>query len=406
MRPHRLYLYDDPTAREWHPFSPTRPVGELLFGTETLRARVERVFGTVCSGHIAGDDLLGFAESGAPSCTTIDRPAPEVPRLLINSRFVPGENTVALPSRGPALLVTETDVVGAWIPDGVPLFRSLLTGDGLPAWPEHRVAGRLLGTVWDLMAENADRIRMDASRLHDVAVAAEVHRIGSGPVAAAADAVIEPGVIIDTTAGPVVLASGARVQGPSRLTGPLYVGEDSAILGGAVESSSIGPCCRIRGEVQASVILGFSNKAHDGYLGHSVVGRWVNLGAMTTNSDLKNNYSRVRLLIGGRQIETGLLKVGCFLGDHVRTGIGTRLDTGTVVGTGSNLFGGGMPPRDVPPYSWCSGSEPTEYDLDRFLTTAQSVMARRDVRLDDGMRAVYRNAFAASAGQRAAARSG
>ena len=404
MRAPRLYLYDDPAGRAWHPFSLTRPVGELLFGTETLRARAERVLGTRCRGHLAGEHLVGFAEAGAPSCTTIEDPSAGVSRLFVNSRFVPDEGGLETPVGDPALLVAGCEIVGAWIPGGAAPPPALFTGgDRLPAWPEHAVAGHMLETVWELMAGNPDRIRVDGSRLEETPVAADVHRIGSGRIVAAADAVIEPGVIIDTTGGPVVLASGSRVQGPARLEGPLYLGPDSVILGGVVGSSSIGPCCRVRGEVQACVIPGFSNKAHNGYLGHSVLGRWVNLGAMTSNSDLKNNYSPVRLLIGGRRIETGLLKAGCFLGDHVRTGIGTELNTGTMVGTGSNLFGGGMPPRDVPPFSWCSGGELAEYDLDRFLATAEVVMARRGVRLANGMRTVYRRAFELSARQRAAA---
>ena len=426
MRAPRLYLYDDPVAREWHPFSHTRPAGELLFGIETLRARIERVLGTRCQGYLAGERLTGFAEPGAPSCTAIEQLQPGGPRLFINSRFVPGEansgiaadgsvlrpadgsvllapdGPALLAAGGPVLLAAGSETVGAWMPGGTAPPPALLMGDRPADWPEQAVAGRLIGTAWELMAENPDRIRMDSSRLEETPALADVHRIGSGRIAAAADAVVEPGVIIDTSRGPVVLASGSRVLGPARIEGPLYLGRDSVILGGVVGGSSIGPCCRIRGEVQACVILGFSNKAHDGYLGHSVLGRWVNLGAMTSNSDLKNNYSPVRLPVGGRRIATGLLKAGCFLGDHVRTGIGTTLNTGTVVGAGSNLFGAGMPPRDVPPFSWCSGDELAEYDLERFLGTAEVVMARRGVRLDDGMRAVYRRAFELSARQRAA----
>ncbi len=418
MQTPRLYLYDDPVAREWHPFSLTRPAGELLFGTETLRARSERVFGMRCHRYLAGERLVGFGEPDAPPCTTLEQLAPGGPRLFINSRFVPGGENFqvaadgsVLPAAGgsapraaggPVLLVSGSETVGAWMPGGTAPPPALLTGDPPADWPEHSVSGRLLGTVWELMAENPERIRMDGSRLEETPVAAHVHSIGSGRIAAAADALVEPGVIIDTSRGPVVLASGSRVRGPARIEGPLYLGPNSVILGGVVGSSSIGPRCRVRGEVQACVVLGFSNKAHDGYLGHSVVGRWVNLGAMTSNSDLKNNYSPVRLPVGGRRIATGILKAGCLLGDHVRTGIGTALNTGTVVGTGSNLFGGGMPPRDVPPFSWCSGGELAEYDLERFLNTAETVMARRDVRLGDGMRSVYRRAFELSAHERAA----
>lgn len=397
-----MYLYDDPVARAWHPFSLTRPVGELLFGTGTLRARTERVLGTRCRGHLAGEHLVGFAEAGAPPCMTIEELPAGGPRLFINSRFVPGGDKLTIAAGGPVLLVAESEIVGAWIPGGEAPLPALLTGERLPGWPEHVIAGHMLETAWELMAGNPDRIRLDGTGLKETPIGADVHRIGSGRLVAATDAVIEPGVIVDTTGGPVVLAAGSRVQGPARLEGPLYLGPDSLILGGVVGSSSIGPGCRIRGEVQACVILGFSNKAHDGYLGHSVVGRWVNLGAMTSNSDLKNNYSPVRLLIGGRRVETGLLKAGCFLGDHVRTGIATKLNTGTVVGAGSNLFGGGMPPRDVPPFSWCSGGDLAEYDLDRFLATAEVVMARRGVGLADGMKTVYRRAFELSAHQRAA----
>jgi hypothetical protein len=133
------------------------------------------------------------------------------------------------------------------------------------------------------------------------------------------------------------------------------------------------------------VILGYSNKAHDGFLGHAYLGRWVNLGAFTTNSDLKNNYGPVRVGGAAGPVDTGLLKVGCFLGDHVKTGIGTLLNTGSVVGAGTNLFGGEMPPTWVPPFSWGSGSRLTEFRLDKFLEVAERAMSRRDVALDDEM---------------------
>jgi len=206
-------------------------------------------------------------------------------------------------------------------------------------------------------------------------------------------AVIEPGAVLDTTNGPVILAAGARVQAPCRVVGPAFVGPGSVVLGGVLENVGIGAACKVRGEVESTVFAGFANKAHDGFLGHAVVGRWVNLGAMTTNSDLKNTYGSVRARVAGRTTRTGLTKAGCLLGDHVRTGIGTLLNTGTVVGAGSSLFGGGMPPRDVPPFSWGGRRELAEYDIDRFLETAARVMARRGVDLTAGMRRLYRRAF-------------
>ena len=150
-----------------------------------------------------------------------------------------------------------------------------------------------------------------------------------------------------------------------------FSGRNSIILGGVLSEVSIGPVCKVRGEVECSLILGYSNKGHDGFLGHAYLGRWVNLGAFTTNSDLKNSYGQVRVGGASGPVDTGLMKVGCFLGDHVKTGIGTFLNTGTVIGTGSNVFGGAMPPTYVPPFSWGSG-----HRLDEYLESVRALEKR------------------------------
>ena len=386
----RLFLVDDEVARGWLPFTLTRPAGEILFGTETLRARAERVLELECEGHLAGAALLGFEEPGAPPCVTADAAGAMGDRLFLSSRFVPESGPVSFSA--PTVLVAGSEPVGAWVPDGTAPPPSLSAGDW-PAWLRTPLNGTVLGSVWELMAANGARIRADGERFPDDELPGNVHRIGEGLVTVGEGARIEPGVVLDTTKGPVILAPGVHVQAPCRLAGPAYVGPGSTVLGGALSDLSIGPACKVRGEVESAVILGFTNKAHDGFIGHSVVGRWVNLGAMTSNSDLKNNYGPVRLEVGGQTIDTGLVKAGCFLGDHVRTGIGTLLNTGTVVGAGSNLFGGLMPPRHVPPFSWGAGAELEEHDIDRFLETSARVMDRRGIELTRGMRRLYRRAF-------------
>jgi hypothetical protein len=156
----------------------------------------------------------------------------------------------------------------------------------------------------------------------------------------------------------------------------------------------------VRGEVADSVLLGFVNKAHDGYIGHALLGRWVNLGAFTTNSDLKNNYRSVRVWTPDGEVDTGLLKVGCFFGDHVKTGIGTVVNTGTVVGAGSNVFGGLMPPSVVHPFSWGSGSDLRDHQLKPFLSTAERAMGRRKQELTPGVKRILASAWEATAGRR------
>jgi len=385
----RLFLFDDPAARDWLPFSLTRPAGELLFGTSTLRARAERAWGLTCEGHLAGDALFGFEEPGAPPCITPDVIGTDGDRVLLSSRFVSDDGAGY---DAPTVLTDGSEPVGAWIPQGTEVPASILAGRW-PRWPRAALDGMLMQSPWQLMTANGDRIRADARGMPDDELPRHVHRVGTGGISMGEGAVIEPGAVLDTTNGPVILAAGARVQAPCRVVGPAFVGPGSVVLGGVLENVGIGAACKVRGEVESTVFAGFANKAHDGFLGHAVVGRWVNLGAMTTNSDLKNTYGSVRARVAGRTTATGLTKAGCLLGDHVRTGIGTLLNTGTVVGAGSSLFGGGMPPRDVPPFSWGGRRELAEYDIDRFLETAARVMARRGVDLTAGMRRLYRRAF-------------
>jgi UDP-N-acetylglucosamine diphosphorylase/glucosamine-1-phosphate N-acetyltransferase len=285
------------------------------------------------------------------------------------------------------------EVVGWFAPPGTPapdaaFFaspRGLIDRTGAVVLP-----GRTLGPVWELMSLNPVQISEDVAGLFPDARTAELppgsYAFGEHPVIVAAGATVEPGVVFDTSSGPVWLDEGSRVRALSRIEGPVYLGRSSTILGGTVVQSSIGPVCKIRGEFAESVAVGWVNKAHDGHIGHAYLGAWVNLGAGTTNSDLKNNYSPVRLWTPDGDADTGELFVGSFLGDHVKTGIGLLLNTGTVVGAGSNLYGAAMPPKYVPPFSWGTGTELGAYRVDRFLQVAERAMQRRKVALSDGAR--------------------
>lgn len=396
--PPRLLLYDDAIAREWQPFAATRPIGELLFGTETLRARVEARLGLVCQAHVAAESLRHFDEPEAPPCTLGGAEEPSGDRVYLSSRFVPDEQ-IALDFEEATVLLGESGPVGAWLPDGERFPAAALAGRW-PRWPRHRVVGTLLASAWELMASNPGRIMADAHRFPDHGVPSGVHRLGTGRVAVSHDSEVEPGVILDTTEGPVIVDAGACVHAPCRIVGPAYLGIGSVLLGGVVAHSSIGPACRIHGEVRTTIMLGFSNKAHEGYLGHAVVGKWVNLGAMTTNSDLKNTYRSVKATVGGRTIDTGLMKAGCLVGDHVRTGIGTLINTGTVIGAGTSMSGGDLVSGWVPPFSWGAAGAWTEYDIERFIATAATVMARRHVEMTARMRRHCRTVFAATAPSR------
>jgi UDP-N-acetylglucosamine diphosphorylase/glucosamine-1-phosphate N-acetyltransferase len=203
---------------------------------------------------------------------------------------------------------------------------------------------------------------------------------------------VEPGVVFDTRGGAIVLEAGVEVMAGTRLEGPLWAGEKTRLFGGRIGASAFGPRCTIRGEMTACIFLGYANKAHDGFVGHSVVGRWANLGAGTITSNLKNTYGPIRLSVGDATIQTGLSNLGSLIGDHAKTATGTLLETGTVVGTGANVFDRVRPPKYVAPFAW-GGTTPDRMTRDGFLTVAGRVLPRRDVALDPPTRTILGHVY-------------
>lgn len=405
----KLILVDDTRARHWSPFAETRPVGELRFGALLLRERAERWWGAPCGGHLvsgAGSpvSLEGFDEPGSPPVVGAEAAA-QPGNLLWLSRAAPGLSPRApeLPDREARYFTMDGTVVGLWIPPGgaVPETEGVLGGPLPPGSSAETVSGTLLQWPWHLVEVNAAALGQDLLHLHPGGgsyLAPGVHRVGDGAVSLGHGAEVGPGVILDTRDGPIRLDDGVVVEGPARLVGPLHLGRGSVVFGGQVSRVSAGPICKLRGEVDTAVLVGFVNKAHDGYLGHALVGRWVNLGALTTNSDLKNDYGTVRVELPSGTVDTKLMKVGAFLGDHVKTGIGTVLNTGSVVGAGSNVFGGGMPPKALPPYSWAGAGSVTAFRWEKFRDVARTVTARRNQPWTPGVEAVLKRLWDATHG--------
>ena len=196
---------------------------------------------------------------------------------------------------------------------------------------------------------------------------------------------IEPGCFLDASGGPVVLAEGAKIGANSVIQGPCYIGPHAQVRALSIvkDATTIGRLCKIGGEVVSTIMLGHSNKAHDGFLGHSYIGKWVNFGAGTTTANLKSTYGEVSVQYAEREIPTGRQFFGSVVGDHVKTGIGTRLMPGTYLGFCCALIGSNIPPRFLPSFSFWSdrGTEP--FDLDKAKQVMKAVYARRDIRWTD-----------------------
>jgi UDP-N-acetylglucosamine diphosphorylase/glucosamine-1-phosphate N-acetyltransferase len=189
---------------------------------------------------------------------------------------------------------------------------------------------------------------------------------------------VEGNVVLDGRDGPVVLDNNVHVEAFTKLVGPCYVGEGTVVVSGSVVSRScIGPVCRVGGEVENTVILGYSNKRHYGFLGHSLVGEWVNMGAGTTVSNLKNTYGTVRVRVGGGRTDTGLQFLGSFFGDHVKSSIGCMVSGGLNIGVSSHLYGDVS--EDVPSFTIYRPGEKKGLLLSSALETAKRMMSRRGI---------------------------
>jgi len=396
-----VHVFDDARARGWEPFSLTRPTGELLFGCLRLGERAARLWSLELGGQVADPALAGFDEAGAAAVVAPDAIVTSTPRVFLSSRAVVDGPPVLPSGPGAARFVIRGATVGWRIPAGAdhPPERAFLEPEswGGPADMETvPLEGTVLGWPWELVDQMPDRVAADIAWLFprdDAHLPSGVDRLGTETISIDASAHIEPGVLLDSRSGPIRLNADVRVQAGTRLVGPAYIGAGTTLLGGPFEAVAIGPACKLRGEVEASVVLGYSNKAHDGFLGHAVLGRWVNLGALTTNSDLKNTYGSVRVALAAGTVDSGLSKVGVFLGDHVKTGIGTLLPTGGVIGAGTSVFIGGIAPGHLPAFSWVTSDGVQRFRIDRFLEIAAKVMARRDVSLDAGMSTLLSKAW-------------
>ena len=376
---HALYLLDPDPAPAWAPFAGVRPLCELRAGAHLVRERWESFVGAEASAIFALPHLAGFPETGVPRVEA--RRSVSGPAVIGSSTFAPRGLAPHLPD-APTRLTHAGITVGWAVPAG-----ATWTGP-LPQAQAVEVEGMVLRGVYDLVPALELLLKEDLFGLlgDSDAVPRAAVVVGDPAWLSLHEAAVEPGVVFDTTGGPVVLETGVEVRSGTRLEGPLWVGANTRIVGGPIRTSAIGPWCVVRGEMATTAILGYTNKSHDGFVGSSVLGRWVNLGAGTITSNLKNTYGPVRLDIGDARLETGHTFLGSLIGDHAKTAIGTLLGAGTVVGAGANVFGAVRAPKYVPPFAW--GGEGTErMKRAGFLETVERVFPRRQVEVDPALRA-------------------
>ncbi len=380
-----LFLFDDRLS-SLSPLADLRPAWGVRTGALTTLERVEAKLGWPVDGLCCHGDVVAIARAHDPRVLDSSH-APA--GLYLNARCVmPPANVLSL-SPGQALADATGDIVAANVDERDA--RRLLAGDaaGLAVAstdaptlrrPWHVRTHRDACLAWDL-AWLAGRVPAPAAPPAGC-IAPGTHRLH-----AAVTARLCPGAIFDLESGPIVIDDRAVIRPGAQLIGPCYVGRDSIILERATirPGTAVGPVCKVNGEVGGTIFQGFSNKAHDGYLGDSYLGEWVNLGAGTTTSNLLNTYGEIIAKaspsLGNER--TGLQYLGSIIGDHVKTAICTRLMTGTVVHTGAMIATTAAASGCVPAFAWCTDAGTRSFRLDKFVDIMRTAMGRRKVEPGD-----------------------
>ena len=390
-----LCLFEDVTAVNFQPITYFRPMYDLRCGIWTLRDRIMFFFPhssitLYCRQYLAPyvAEVNPDAEVNAISSESC---------LFVNGRCIMTRPLAKLigKAKSDVLFIMRDDVVAARLSgENLVKSRSALYTDALDlsvltGIPTVEVDAHLVRYPWDLVAANETQIAADFSLLNkkgkEVVRKGKVHRsavlIGKKNIHIGKKSVVGAGAVLDASAGPIFIGNNVKIHPTAVIEGPCFIGDGSAIKIGAkiYGDTSIGPVCKVGGEVVGSIFLSHVNKQHDGFVGHSYLSEWVNLGAGTTTSNLKNTYGTVKVHLNGSLVDSGRMFVGLIAGDHVKTGINATLDTGTVLGAGSNIYGTSIPPKYISPFSWGSPDRLEENDLDRALSVAVKVMSRRNV---------------------------
>lgn len=371
-----ICIYEDEGVAGLGPLVDLRPVFDLRCGRRTLLEKLLALYPGEETNLWVRDELAQVTAEAHPGFR-VNRPVRKG-RLFLSGRFIPRRRIS--PQGRESVLLCGDEAVGFRVCGDCAVRMSSLAG--LTAdLAEERVEGEVVSRPWDIVELNARELQREVRVSKGKGQSAG--RLGRGVVVVGSrarlvvrrGARVWPGVVLSTETGPIEIDAGAEVRPGSLVEGPCYVGRGTVIDGAKVRPGcSFGPQCRIGGEAEACVFQGYANKHHDGFLGHSFVGEWVNLGAGTSNSDLKNAYQPVTVELAGRRVDTGLLKVGCFVGDHAKAAIGTLFNTGAVIGTFANWFEPGLSPRTIRPFVWGAKAR---WSRAAMLACAQAVMTRR-----------------------------
>lgn len=393
-------VFEDSYYKELLPLTETRPACDLLVGITTIFNKIKYFYdyGNItihCREYLKNslskhypDHTINNINSGAPC-------------FFINGRLILDNNLTTIFSQIKGkhnYLFTQNNQVIATFLRGDTLHEMIELLKSIPTSAEiinilrtkcickEIDTATLLTNIWDIINVNPKIIENDFKHKNQFGIIKGNIKpftsiYNENNVFINSNSTIEDFVLINAEKGPVYIDSNVYIESNTKIEGPVYIGNNSKIFGGKISASSIGKNCRIKGDVQNTIFQGYSNKAHEGFIGHSHVGKWVNLGAGTTFSNLKHNYNKIKIKANNNVITTTEQFLGSFIGDHVKTSINTSINAGTIIHFGSTLTQKNITEKDIPSFTWGNPEDSIKQDLNKFISTAKKVMKRRDIEL-------------------------
>ena len=390
----QLCVFEDKKTSNFFPLTYSRPVYDLICGYTSLKSKIFKLFPTAKHSLHCRSYLENITIRNNPGILVNSVENSEC--LFINGRVLADSNLIKLLSkkkREDIVYVSGDTVIAAFLSSTK--LNSFKIGDSIDLGNfetvhKESIEQKTFNYIWDLINYNGEELNKEFEiqfnkKKNQKRVAGKifegVHLVEKKAIIIEKGAVVKPGVVIDASKGPVFIDKNVEVFPNAIIEGPVYIGESTKIKSVATiyENVSIGKVCKVGGEVEDVIIMPYSNKQHAGFLGHAYLGSWVNLGADTNNSDLKNNYSTVKAYVNGKMIDSGSQFLGLMMGDHSKTAINTMFNTGTVVGFSCNIFGAGFPRTIIPSFTWGGAGISKIYSVDKSIETAEIVMSRRNI---------------------------
>ncbi len=404
-----ILIFEDEFQHNLNPLTYTRPVYDLRCGILTLQKKIEKRFPDKNIILHTRKFLSNFVKRNNPKYLVNEFSDSIKKLLIINGSLLTDDDIInsILDLSEDEILIDDQKLIAGLISsknltllkDNLDKLFSLKIFDALNS---REISANTISFPWNLVHNNAEQIAKDfellvnrKEQLVNGKIYEGVHTLEDHNIFVGEGAKIKPGAVLDAEEGPIFIDKYATVFPNTVIQGPTFVGENALIKIGAkiYGETSIGPVCKISGEIGESILHSYSNKQHNGFLGHAYLGSWVNIGAGTNNSDLKNNYGNVKVTINDVEIDTGEAMAGLTMGDHAKSGIDTMFNTGTVVGVSANVFGSGFPEKYIPSFSWGGADGLTTFNFDKAIDVAQKVMSRRNITLSEDEKIILKLAY-------------